>query len=282
MVDQANGLDAGLNAGQGGLTAPAHQVEGNNGRFYTQAELSSMAHRIRQETEERVARQPEYFAQKQGNYQSDMKAQFEDQLNNFKRQWENEYVEKQQMQQRAFYEQQAKQNLEKTLNVWEEKKKVAASKYKDFSSVVNENELAAFPCVFQAVIDNCDNPEDVLYELSKNPKDLMMLESQRQREIENKKNGIDSNVSIKILSQMSKEAKDKHSASNPSAVDTTGVNVGMPRSTPENYTNSQNNVDLRTETNNYMNSLSSSSVLAVDRQGAQHVTDFEKMFKGQF
>ena len=81
---------------------------------------------------------------------------------------------------------------------------------------------------------------------------------------------------------MSKEAKDKHSASNPSAVDTTGVNVGMPRSTPENYTNSQNNVDLRTETNNYMNSLSSSSVLAVDRQGAQHVTDFEKMFKGQF
>lgn len=271
MVDQTNGLDAGLNAGQGGLTAPVHQVE-NQGRFYTQAELNSMSHKIRQEAEERVLRQPEYFAQKNAgsNYQGDMKAQFEDQLNSFKRQWENEYVEKQQAQQRQYYEQQAQQDLNKNLATWEEKKKLGLAKYPDFFNGMTENEWASFAGVFKGVLDNCDNAEDVLYELSKNPKEIMNLESQRQREIALRKEGFESNMSIKILSQMSKELKDKNNSSHDQK--SGNAQAGMPGTS----------VDLRTETNNYMNNLGSSTVLSVDRQGPQAVSDFDKMFKGQF
>lgn len=285
MFEQTNGINAGQNAGSGEMSATSHQVDytpQNGGqRMYTQAEVNEMAKNMKRSAYEQAARvrdeQPVYFDQKYGqNMQQNMQQQYADSLNDMKRQIKEDLVREQQIQQNEYCRVQNQQKIEKTVQTWKEKKDIGTKKYQDFGEVVKENEMAAFPNVFYAVMENIDNAEDVLYELAKNPRDLMLLEAQRKQEVENMKNGIESNMSIKMLQQMSKAAKDKHASENMN--DTSyKVNNGLPGSRT-----TVNQDYLKNETNRYMDNLTSSTVLSVDRQGAKHVQDFEKMFKGQF
>lgn len=171
-------------------------------RTYTQDEVNSMVNARLKEQEQRTMRlqeqQPAYFAEKQARTFSNLDSSANQQTkpDDVKRMVAEEMKQMQAENLRL----QNEARVQHLYNEFNNKKKLGAEKYADFNEKVNDDRFQNYPFAVKAALENVDNVEDVLYQLSGDPERLAQIEIATRT--------ISEQAGVAILNKLSREIKD--------------------------------------------------------------------------
>lgn len=147
-------------------------------RTYTQAELNDISSKIREEAYRKAQRmlieQPDYLASKyEGAHTSQNSIKSEDvtKLIDEKLKAQQEKIQQDYLQQHYYAK------AQDIAQKFEVKSQIGAKKYADFNEIVSKEIISDFPTVLSTVMESVDNPEDVLYELAKDPMRMAQMEN---------------------------------------------------------------------------------------------------------
>ncbi len=202
MENLANGLDMGSTpslGAQGGYSEQPAQ------RVYSQDEVNAIVQSRLQKKEETLTRmqteQPQYYAQKYAQ-------NFSPEDSNAMKIAENERIRQlvsdqmsanmQQMQQ-EFSRTQNEARVNKIVKDFNAKKQEGAKKYADFDEKVNDTSMQHYPYTIKAIVENIDNADDLMYELSNDPMTLAQVEMATKN--------VSEAAGLAILNKLSKDIK---------------------------------------------------------------------------